>query len=117
MAATISGVILLPIIIFALWATITLSWSYSEGDRVGYVQKLSRKGALCKTWEGELATATLPGALPEKFYFSVRDDSVAKLISAAQGSRVTLSYEQHVGVPSRCFGETEYFVTGVREAK
>jgi hypothetical protein len=30
------------------------------------------------------------------------------------GRRVTLRYEQHPGVPTTCFGETEYFVTAVK---
>jgi hypothetical protein len=91
------------------WAA--LSWSYSEGERVGYVQKLSRKGWLCKTWEGELAMVTMPGAIPEKFYFSVRTDEVAARLNKSMGKRVGLKYSQHLGVPTRCFGETEYYVS------
>jgi len=34
---------------------ITLQVVYSDGERVGYIQKISRKGWVCKTWEGELA--------------------------------------------------------------
>jgi hypothetical protein len=110
-------VIALPIVVFTVWTSIALGYSYSKGDRVGYVQKLSRKGWVCKTWEGELTMSAVPGSVPEKFYFSVRDDSLAKAISALQGARATITYEQHVGVPSRCFGETEYFATGVAPAK
>ncbi|HEX3128005.1 MAG TPA: hypothetical protein VH394_11810 [Thermoanaerobaculia bacterium] len=99
---------------FALYAWITLQYDYSEGERAGYIQKFSRKGWLCKTWEGELAMVNLPGALPEIFRFSVRDDAVAQKINGSMGQRVTLHYEQHVGVPTNCFGETDYFVTEVR---
>jgi hypothetical protein len=88
-----------------------LSWSYSEGERVGYVQKLSRKGWICKTWEGELAMVTMPGAIPEKFYFSVRGEAVAAQLNKALGKRVGLKYTQHLGLPTSCFGETEYFVS------
>lgn len=109
-----SIVILVPVLIFSLWTWVTLGWTYSRGDRAGYVQKLSKKGWLCKTWEGELAMANLPGTLPEIFHFTVRNDSVAALIDKSVGKRVSLSYEQHRGVPTSCFGETEYFVTGVR---
>lgn len=91
----------------------TLSWSYSEGERAGYVQKLSRRGWLCKTWEGELAMVTMPGAIPEKFVFSVRSDAVAAEINRSLGKRVALVYQQHIGVPTGCFGDTSYFVTGV----
>lgn len=99
---------------FALYVWITLRYDYSEGERAGYIQKFSRKGWLCKTWEGELAMVNLPGALPEVFPFSVRDEAVAQRINASMGQRVTLHYEQHVGVPTTCFGETDYFVTEVR---
>ncbi len=87
---------------------------YSKGERAGYVQKLSKKGWLCKTWEGELAMANLPGTMPEIFNFTVRNDSIASIIDTNVGKRVSLSYEQHRGVPTTCFGETEYFVTGIR---
>ena len=100
--------------IFAAYTWVTLTISYSEGDRAGYVQKFSRKGWLCKTWEGELAMVNLPGTMPELFAFTVRDDKVAAQINQTLGQRVALTYEEHRGVPSRCFGETGYFVTGVR---
>ncbi len=93
------------------WAALT--WNYAEGDRVGYVQKLSKKGWLCKTWEGELAMVTMPGAIPEKFYFSIRSDAIAAQLNRSLGKRVTLKYRQHLGVPTSCFGETEYFISDV----
>src|SRR5947209_7253004 len=101
-------------LVLAGWTWITLHYSYSKGERSGYVQKLSKKGWLCKTWEGELAMANLPGTMPEIFRFTVRNDSIASLIDKEVGKRVSLGYEQHRGVPTSCFGETEYFVTGVR---
>ncbi len=97
------------------WVWIALHWSYSDGERAGYVQKLSRKGWLCKTWEGEIAMVTMPGAIPEKFEFSVRDDDVAQKINQLPGKRVVLDYRQYKFIPSTCFGETEYFIDGVRE--
>jgi hypothetical protein len=100
---------------FAAYTFITLHWSYSSGERAGYLQKLSEKGWVCKTWEGELTMVSLPGAAPEKFYFSVRDDATVAKINAAMGKRISLVYEQHRGVPSNCFGETEYFAVDVKE--
>lgn len=97
------------------WVWVTLNWSYSDGERAGYVQKLSHKGWLCKTWEGEIAMVTMPGAIPEKFEFSVRDETVAQQINQLAGKRVVLHYRQYKFIPSTCFGETEYFVEGVRE--
>lgn len=97
------------------WLWLTLTWSYSQGERAGYVQKLSKKGWLCKTWEGEIAMVTMPGAIPEKFEFTVRDEAVAQKINKLSGKRVVLDYQQHRFIPSSCFGETEYFVGDIRE--
>jgi hypothetical protein len=94
------------------WAT--LHWSYSSGERAGYVQKLSSRGWLCKTWEGEMAMVTMPGTVSEKFYFTVPDDAIAAKINASLGKRVTTHFEQHKWLPSSCFGDTEYFVDTVQ---
>lgn len=101
--------------LFVLYTMLVLSWSYSTGERAGFMQKLSHKGVVCKTWEGELQLVALPGSMPEKFLFSVRDEAVAQRVNATMGKRVALTYEQHIGVPTSCFGETEYFVTDVKE--
>jgi hypothetical protein len=100
-------------ILFSLYTWFTLSWSYSEGERAGYLQKFSKKGWLCKTWEGEMLLSSMPGAIPERFEFSVRNDMIAKELMAATGKRVVLTYAQHKGVPSSCFGETEHFIEKV----
>jgi len=110
----IAAVVLVPIVVFALYTWSALNWSYSQGERAGYVQKFSRKGWICKTWEGELAMVNIPGSLSEKFQFTVRDDKIADYVNTSLGKRVALSYEQHVGIPTTCFGETQYFVTAVR---
>ena len=93
------------------WAVLT--WSYSSGERAGWVQKFSRKGWVCKTWEGELAMVSMPGATPEKFYFTVRDDAVAERINRVMGKRVALHYDEKVGLPTSCFGETRHYVNRV----
>lgn len=110
----LSVVVLLAVTSVAVWTWATLSYDYSDGERAGYIQKFSRKGWLCKTWEGEMALVNLPGAMPEIFYFSVRDNTVAKRIQDVVGKRVALTYEQHIGVPTSCFGDTQYFVVNVR---
>jgi hypothetical protein len=107
-------VIAVPLLGFSAWAWITLHVNYSNGERVGYVQKISRKGWVCKTWEGELAMVSMPGTAPQIFSFTVRSDAVARKVMDGAGQRVALVYEQHRGVPSQCFGETEYFITDVR---
>jgi hypothetical protein len=107
-------VLIVPAGLMAAWTAIALNWSYSEGNRAGYIQKFSRKGWLCKTWEGELQTANIPGSAPQVFLFTVRDDSVATQLTQLMGSRVSLSYKEHRGVPGSCFGDTNYYVTGAR---
>jgi len=111
---TLVVLIALPLLVFTLWAGVTLNYTYSSGDRAGFLQKISKRGWLCKTWEGELQLSAIPGSQPEKFLFTTRSDSIAKLLSSMSGQRVVLDYKQHIGVPGTCFGDTEYFVTGVR---
>jgi len=105
--------LLVPIALVILYFSVVLNWNYSDGERAGWVQKMSRKGWLCKTWEGEMAMVSMPGAIPEKFLFTVRDEAVAETVNKIMGKRVTLHYEQKVGLPTSCFGETRHFVTRV----
>ena len=109
--------LLVPIVLIVGYFAVVLNWNYSTGDRAGWVQKLSRKGWLCKTWEGEMAMVSMPGAIPEKFLFTVRDDAVAESINKVMGKRVTLHYEEKVGLPTSCFGETRQFVTSVLQVE
>ena len=113
----IAAVLIVPVLLFALYTWSTLTWSYSSGERAGYVQKFSKKGWICKTWEGELAIVSIPGTMSEKFYFTVRDDAVAARVNQTMGKRVALVYHQHVGIPTSCFGETEYFVVDVKSVE
>ena len=106
-------IVLIPIVVVSLWAWVALGYTYALGERAGYVQKISKKGWICKTWEGELAMANLPGTMPQIFSFTVRNDSIAKVIEQNAGKQVSLTYDQHRGVPTSCFGDTEYFVIGV----
>ena len=108
------GILAAAALLLALYIWIMLNWSYSAGERAGWVQKLSRKGYICKTCEGEMAMVSMPGSIPEKFPFTVWDDKVAKAINDAMCKRVSLDYEEHIGLPSSCFGETGHFVTGVK---
>ena len=114
---TIGGisVVVLPIIVFAVWTVVALKFSYSTGQRAGYVQKISKKGWICPTWEGELQMVNIPGAAPERWSFTVRDDLVAAAVQKSIGNSVALEYEEHRGVPTSCFGETNYFVVGIRK--
>ena len=106
-----------PIVIVLLVAggyfLFVFNWSYSEGERAGWIQKFSNKGWLCKTWEGEMAMVSMPGSMSEKFFFTVWDDATAEQINKLMGKRVALHYEEKVGIPTSCFGETRYYATKV----
>lgn len=111
------GLVVLPAAVFALYTWASLTWVYSYGERIGYVQKLSNKGWVCKTWEGELVLVTVPGTQAEKFYFTVRDTTVIQKVNQLAGERVRVLYKEHKGVPSSCFGETSHYVYDVEEIK
>jgi hypothetical protein len=106
--------LVVPVLCVGAWVWLTLHYSYSSGERTGYVQKISKKGWICKTWEGELAMSPVPGSAPQLFQFTVPDDKVAEQITRSSGHQVSLNYDQHKGIPSSCFGESEYFVTAVK---
>ena len=108
-------VALAGVVLAAVYTWFVLSWSYSVGDRAGYLQKFSEKGWVCKTWEGDLALVTMPGTATETFHFTVRDEADAAQLRELMSKRVSLQYEEHVGVPTSCFGDTRYFVPGVRQ--
>jgi hypothetical protein len=111
------GLLITPIILFLLFLWITLNWSYSEGDRSGYLQKFSRKGWICKSYEGELAMTTVPGTAPVIWEFSVWDDAVAQKMADLLGKKVVVHYREFRNVPTNCFGATDYFVDGIQVAE
>lgn len=102
------------LVLAAIYLFVVLKWSYSDGERIGYVQKFSKKGWICKSWEGELAMFPVVAMQAEKFLFTVRDDTVAARLNQSMGKKVSIHYEEHKGVPTSCFGETPYFVVDVR---
>ncbi len=106
-------VLLAIVVLAALYAVVVWKWSYSTGERVGVVQKISNKGWVCKTWEGELNMVVLPGGVPDKFYFTVWDDAVAASVNKTIGKRVSLHYEEKLGLPTSCFGDTRHYITKV----
>ena len=106
--------VLLPALLFAAYLAFVLNWSYSDGERAGYLQKFSRKGWVCKTYEGELAMTTVPGVAPVLWNFTVRDPAVAAQINAVLGKRMVLHYEEHRGIPTQCYGETNHFVDRIK---
>jgi len=107
------SLVLIGLVGISVYTWAMLSWSYGSGERAGYVQKFSNRGYICKTWEGELAMVSMPGTMSEKFFFTVREDAVAQKINANLGKKVALKYDQHIGLPTTCFGDTEYFVSDI----
>ena len=112
--ARLIWIVLAACVLLTLYTLFMLWWSYSEGERAGVLQKFSKKGWVCKTWEGELALTTVPGVAPTMWAFTVRKEATARQLNVALGRRVLLFYREHKGVPSRCFGETSYFVDSVK---
>jgi len=107
------GSLIGAVLLITLYTLFMLWWSYSEGERAGVMQKFSKRGWICKTWEGELAMYVVGGVAPQIWNFSVRDDAVAQQLLAAVGQQVRLHYTEHPGLPTNCFGETDYFVQSV----
>jgi hypothetical protein len=107
--------VIVPVVgvLAALYFYLSLNWNYSVGERAGWVQKFSKKGWICKTWEGELAMVSMPGTAQEKFEFTVWDEETAARINKAMGQRVSLHYDEKVGLPGSCFGETRHWVTSL----
>jgi hypothetical protein len=114
LALGLGAILLIAVTLFAAYIWLAFQYSYSDGERAGFIQKFSRKGWLCKTWEGELALVAMPGSTPEKFFFTVRDGELAARINTLMGQRVAVVYAQHKGLPGDCFGETEYFVREIK---
>jgi hypothetical protein len=102
-------VTVLLVVVAAGWTWLTLSWAYSEGERAGVLQKFSKKGWICKTYEGEVAQYVVGGVAPQIWYFSVRDAAVAEQLFKVVGQNVQLRYTEHRGIPTNCFGDTPYF--------
>ena len=111
------AIFLIPIVLIILYLLVVLNWSFSDGDRVGYLQKFSHRGWLCKSYEGELAMTTVPGVAPMIWTFSVWDKDVADRINLLLGRKVVMHYREFRGIPTDCFGSTDYFVDGMQEAK
>jgi len=111
------GLLITPLILFAAYLLISSTWSYSDGERAGYLQKVSRKGWICKTYEGELAMTTVPGTAPLIWEFSVWNDTVAKKVAGLLGKKVILHYREYRHIPTDCFGATDYFVDQVTVAE
>jgi hypothetical protein len=104
------GSLLGALLLIGLYTAFMLWWSYSDGERAGVLQKFSKRGWICKTYEGEVAQYVVGGVAPQIWNFSVRDAAVAEQLHKAVGQQVRMHYREHRGLPTNCFGETDYFV-------
>lgn len=97
-----------------------MAYKYSEGSRTGTVFKLSEKGSLCKTWEGQMMQngygAVGGQGTTASFDFTVWDESLLEKIKDAErrGKQVELEYRQAKWTLS-CLQDSEYVATGIRE--
>lgn len=105
-------VVLLAIMAFFYFGT------YSEGTRAGTIIKVSKRGTIFKTYEGQLNVNAFgavkgKGGLNESFEFSVpKDPELIEKIDGLIGKPVRLSYkEKYFLFP--WLGETKYMVTDV----
>jgi len=114
MGKVLLGFIIAAVLGFTAFTWLTLHWSYSDGERAGLLQKFSRRGWICKTYEGEMVLATVATVNAEKFLFTVRDPNIARQLTGYIGDHITVHYEQRKWIPTSCFGDTEYFVTSVQ---
>jgi hypothetical protein len=105
--------VIVAVVLVTLYTIFMLWYSYSDGERAGVLQKFSRRGWVCKTWEGEIAMYVVGGVAPQIWHFSVRDDETATALGRAVGRQVRLHYSEHPGLPTNCFGDTDYFVDKV----
>jgi hypothetical protein len=96
-------------------------FTYSEGYRAGLLQKFSKKGAMFKTYEGEMILSSITSnqnvaLASEKFLFSVTDEKLASQLDTIQGQFVILHYTQkNSKLPWR--GESLYLVDAVKIKK
>lgn len=98
---------------FAIYTTVVANYAYSTGSKAGYLKVFEQRGWLCKTHEGDLLITSAPGVPPETWSFSVRDKALAATLVPAVGKRVLVYYEEHRGVPTKCFGATDFIVDSV----
>ena len=88
---------------------------YSEGVRSGELIKISHKGFIIKTWEGEISQG-ISGA--QIFQFSVEDDdkAIIQQLKDLQGKYVKLEYVERYRTFS-WWGDTRYFIKKVEKER
>jgi hypothetical protein len=96
-------------------------YTYSEGFRAGLLQKFSHKGAIFKTYEGEMILSSVSSTsnvaiASEKFFFSVPKKELAIQFDTLQGRNVILHYIEKNG-PVFWRGDSRYLVDSIAVRK
>ncbi len=110
--------VVLGVVVLCLLSIWACSWTFSEGTRAGQLIKISKKGVVFKTNEGELnmgglrVGASNDGLEGNLWQFSILDKDVLEKLQALEGKRVKLSYkERYKAMPWQ--GDTNYYVADV----
>ncbi len=85
---------------------------YSEGVRSGELIKISHKGVVLKTWEGEISQG-ISGAQIFSFSILDKDSEVIKKLKEYQGKYVKVNYTERYDT-FFWLGDTKYFITDVK---
>ena len=110
--------LLIVIVVITAFFYFKYFYTYSKGYRAGLLQKISEKGMVFKTYEGEMVLSSVESnsnvaIASEKFVFSVSDEAVAKSMEQIQGKNVVVHYTEKSGkLPWR--GDSHYIVDSVR---
>ena len=89
---------------------------YSDGERKGTLIKLTKKGNVFKTIEGEMWLSCRQVVNAEEFYFSITDKALTDSLTNLQDECVQVTYIQHrKSLPWR--GDSEYIVTGFKRIR
>lgn len=106
---------LLIVAIAVLYYVVIYYASFSEGTRAGELIKISHKGLIFKTWEGEISQGVSES---QRFIFSVesKEKEVIQELKDNQGKMVTLTYKERFGT-FPWLGDTKYYVIKVERTK
>lgn len=114
----ISRIILVVLLLGAIGGGLYVwigGWTFSDGSRAGFLIKVSKKGVVFKTYEGQLNVGGIPseaegsGVSGSIWAFSTTDNELYDQLQDLQGQKVKLYYRQrYQNFPWQ--GKTDYFV-------
>lgn len=118
MRSLLKWAVILIIVIFGGMFYWKYYFTYSEGYRAGLLQKFSKKGAMFKTYEGEIILSSVSSSrdvalASEKFYFSLSNKKLVRQFDTLQGDMVIVHYKQK-NAPAFWRGDSPYLVDSVK---